>query len=236
MKGPALLAFMRHARSLRNEGRKGVFWKDDKERELFKDLPDEKVPLAPEGWRELKETAPALFRKYGPFDVVINSGYLRTVQTMEGVLSIYDSAERCRVVIKQDINFRERESGFCYNMTEAEVREWFPWLDGYWKLHGSFLARPPGGESVADVCLRVKPGLNDIAKRYPGKKVLIVTHGRTVHACEFVVEGWTIEEMREVLKHDPANASLTVYKEDVRGELRLLERDAVYYSTTPGPA
>ena len=52
---------------------------------------------------------------------------------------------------------RERDAGFTYDMTTAEGATALPSLHGYWDTCGRCFARPPGGESFADVAERVYP-------------------------------------------------------------------------------
>lgn len=49
--------------------------------------------------------------------------------------------------------------------------------------------RAPGGESLAEVCLRVGPALDRIAHRHPGEQVLVVSHGGVMAALRAHVHG-----------------------------------------------
>jgi len=40
--------------------------------------------------------------------------------------------------------------------------------------------RPPGGETVREVATRVYAALDDIARKYPGENVLVVSHGLSI--------------------------------------------------------
>jgi len=40
--------------------------------------------------------------------------------------------------------------------------------------------RPPGGETVREVATRVYAALDDIAQKYPGENVLVVSHGLSI--------------------------------------------------------
>jgi broad specificity phosphatase PhoE len=51
----------------------------------------------------------------------------------------------------------------------------------FWPLSGT--ERPPGGESIADVILRVGHALEGLAKRHQGRDVVAVTHGGTIRAA-----------------------------------------------------
>ncbi|MDG6095163.1 histidine phosphatase family protein [Acetobacter sp. AN02] len=51
----------------------------------------------------------------------------------------------------------------------------------FWPMSGT--ERPPGGESMTDVCARVGAALNDLAERNRGKDMVIVSHGGTIRAA-----------------------------------------------------
>ena len=89
---------------------------------------------------------------------------------------------------------RERDPGFTYDMTEAEAEAAFPWLSEYWQTFGSFFARPPGGESLADVVGRVHTFLNTLFRDRAGQKVMVVTHGGTIRCFRFALERWGYEQ------------------------------------------
>jgi broad specificity phosphatase PhoE len=70
----------------------------------------------------------------------------------------------------------------------------FPWLQDYWGTFGPFFARPPGGESLAQVCECVYAFHQKLARTMAGRRVLVVTHGGTLWCFRYVLEGWTYEE------------------------------------------
>lgn len=51
----------------------------------------------------------------------------------------------------------------------------------FWPL--SATERPPGGESMQDVVDRVGPTMDDLAARYAGRDVVIVSHGGAIRAA-----------------------------------------------------
>src|SRR5262249_30994974 len=153
---PSHLLLVRHAESERNVAKKGnVFFADDESRRAVHGVPDHAIPLTAEGWRQAERTGSALRARFGAFDYVYHSGYRRTVETTEGLLRASPEEERAAVKVRQNVFIRERDSGYAYDMTTAEAESAFPWLQEYWKTSGSFFARPPGGESVAQVCERI---------------------------------------------------------------------------------
>ena len=57
--------------------------------------------------------------------------------------------------VRHHLFLRERDAGRTYEMTTAETDTAFPWLHDYWNTFGRFLARPPGGESLAEAAARM---------------------------------------------------------------------------------
>jgi broad specificity phosphatase PhoE len=55
-------------------------------------------------------------------------------------------------------------------------------------------ARPPGGESFADVAERVHLCLGMLSRERAGQRVLVVTHGGTLRVFGYLLERWTHDE------------------------------------------
>jgi broad specificity phosphatase PhoE len=51
----------------------------------------------------------------------------------------------------------------------------------FWPLSGN--ERPPGGESFAEMILRVGPAIEDMAARHPGADLVAVSHGGAIRAA-----------------------------------------------------
>ena len=89
------------------------------------------------------------------------------------------------------------------------------------RLTGKFYYRPPGGESWADVALRLRSALSDIQRDHPDGRVLVVAHDAVVVLTRYVVERLTEQEVLEIERTLVPNASLTLWaRKD--GELRLV--------------
>jgi broad specificity phosphatase PhoE len=224
---PALLVLVRHAESERNQGKKGIFFSDDQEREKLRATSDHRMGLTPLGERQARATGVELRSRFGRFDAVYHSGHERTVATTRGLLEAWPEAERALMPVDHDVFLRERDTGYAWDMTRAEAEAAFPWLDGYWRTTGPFFARPPGGESVADVCGRTVMVLDHLARQHAGQRVLLVTHGQVIRTFRYLIEGWTHAEMEANLAGPPPrNAGFTVY-EPGDGALRLQVYDQV---------
>jgi broad specificity phosphatase PhoE len=121
---PALLVLVRHGQSERNIVKKrNSFYLDDESRKAVKGIPDHLIALTEEGHRQAIATGRALREQLGSFDDVFHSGYRRTIETTEGLLSAYSDEERARIVVRHHLFIRERDGGHTYDMTDAEAYE-----------------------------------------------------------------------------------------------------------------
>jgi broad specificity phosphatase PhoE len=232
---PSLLVLVRHGESQRNIARrKNRFFLDDEARRPLQGIPDHLIGLTETGWRQARQTGAALHERFGPFDQIYHSGYRRAVETTEAILESYPPEGRERMRVRHHLFIRERDQGHAYDMTDAEAAAAFPWLQGYWNTFGPFFARPPGGESLAQVCERVYTFLQKLARTMAGRKVLLVTHGGTIWCCRYVIERWTYEEAeRRFQTEHVANCSITSYALDGT-RLQLREAGTVCWTDEPG--
>lgn len=74
---------------------------------------------------------------------------------------------------------------------------------GLLKTFGAFFARPPGGESLAQVCERVYAFLQKVEWTMAGKRVLIVSHVGTMWCLRYVLEQWSYEEADRRFNTEP---------------------------------
>lgn len=233
---PALLVLVRHGQSQRNVVKKvNRFYLDDEARKAVKGVPDHLIELTDEGWRQAQVTGVAMREQYGVFDYVVHSGYRRTVQTCDAILAAYSEEERARMPVRHHLFVRERDGGHAYDMTDAEAQAAFPWLNDYWTTFGPFFARPPGGESLADVCERVYAFLQKLTRTMAGRRVLVVTHGGTMWCFRYVLERWTYEEAeRRFTTESNPNCSVTAYRFDAAVGRLVLETTAAVHWGVPG--
>jgi broad specificity phosphatase PhoE len=230
---PALLVIVRHAESVRNQVKKdAVYFADDAARRVVRGTPDHLIELTPDGHEQAEQTGHAIRERFGLFDYVYTSGYTRTEQTADGLLSAYTDPERERTKVRMNLFVRERDPGYTYDMTEAEAKAAFPWLEEYWQTFGGFFSRPPGGESLADVVSRVHTFLNTLYRDRAGQKVLVVTHGGTIRCFRFALERWEYKQASQRLYGQaPANCGVTTYRcADSGDRMELEEYNRVYWT------
>jgi 2,3-bisphosphoglycerate-dependent phosphoglycerate mutase len=223
---PRLLVLVRHAESVRNQAKKGsTYFADDEARRTVKGIPDYKGELTSVGVAQAEATGHHLRERFGLFDYVYHSGYLRALQTAEHILDAYLPEERNRMPVRHNAFIRERDPGYAYDMTEAEAEAAFPWLADHWQTFGGFFAHPPGGESLAMVAQRVYLFLNMLFRDRAGQSILVVTHGGTLRCFRFLLERWDYDQaQRWAPGQAPRNCGITVYEYSTK-ERRLLLRE-----------
>jgi broad specificity phosphatase PhoE len=231
VRGPALLVVVRHAESTRNQVKKNtVYFADDAARRVLRGTPDHLVELTEAGHEQARQTGQAIRELFGVVDCIYTSGYFRTEQTADGLLSAYTPEERARIRTATNFYIRERDPGYTYDMTEAEAVTAFPWLAEYWQTFGGFFSRPPGGESLADLAARVDTFLATLERECAGQRVLVVAHGGTIRCLRFLLEGWEYEKVSQLLRDDPPiNCGVTTYRAGPAG-LELEDYNRVYWT------
>ncbi|TMQ97940.1 histidine phosphatase family protein [Actinomadura soli] len=152
--------------------------------------------------------------------MVVVSPYLRTLDTAKIALAQTSYAApqdpdglRPRV----DERIRDREQGALQGLTELGVRRRFPDEADRLRRLGKFYYRPPGGESWADLALRLRSFYRDLEAEAPGGRVLVVTHDAIVVMTRYLVEGLSEREILEIEKTPIANASVTRWRQDGSG-------------------
>jgi broad specificity phosphatase PhoE len=171
-------------------------------------LRDADVPLTDTGTQQ----ATALGRSLadlgadGRPESVWCSPYLRARQTARTALEVAALDLPFRV----DERVRDRELGILDLLTGAGVAARFPEEDQRRRWLGKFYYRPPGGESWADVALRLRSVLADIDRLESGHRVLVVAHDAIILLFRYVCEGMDEEQLLQLAGSSTVrNASLT---------------------------
>ncbi|WP_328617356.1 histidine phosphatase family protein [Amycolatopsis sp. NBC_00355] len=165
---------------------------------------DADVPLTALG-REQAAAAGELLAGHQP-DVVVTSTYRRAWDTAR-------LAAPAGVAIIPDERLRDRELGVLDLLTSRGVRERWPDEARRKRRLGRFYYRPPGGESWADVVLRVRPLLAELSAERPGARVLLSAHEMTVFALRYLLEGVPEPDlMRAAATTAVPNGSLTTWE------------------------
>ncbi len=147
---------------------------------------------------------------------VLSSPFVRALTTAEL------AAEELGLRVRTDERLRERDFGAFDGMTGAGIRDRYPEESARRDLLGKFYYRPPGGESWADVALRIRSLLATEALRHDGERLLVVAHQAVVMVFRYVLEELTEQELLAVDRQEQvANASVTRYETGADGSLQL---------------
>ncbi|MEU0788999.1 histidine phosphatase family protein [Amycolatopsis sp. NPDC005961] len=170
---------------------------------------DADVPLTDLG-REQAKAAGELFAARPP-DLVVTSTYRRAWDTAR-------LAAPAGVPIVPDERLRDRELGVLDLLTSHGVRERWPDELRRKRRLGKFYYRPPGGESWADVVLRLRSLLRELSADHPGKRVLLAAHEMTVYALRYLLEGLPEPDLLRVAgSTEIPNGSVTSWERDRDG-------------------
>ena len=176
---------------------------------------DVDVPLSALGEQQA-EALGRWFREgheHGRPEILLASPYRRAVQTA----TLFRDAGGCEAdeIICVDERLREKEFGILDGLTVAGIATTFPDQLEFRRLLGKFYHRPPGGESWADVILRLRSVLDTIALHYADRRVMIVAHQVVVLCLRYIMENLNEAEILAIDKAgDVANCSVTEYRFD----------------------
>ena len=175
------------------------------------DIPerDADVPLSHTGREQCEAFGHWLAGQPARPDVAIVSQYLRTVQTAE--LALAGTA----ISIERDERLRDRELGVLDLLTTRGVEARHPTEAARRARLGKFYYRPPGGESWADVALRLRSLLGDLRRDWADRRVLLVGHEAVVFLVRYLVEGLAEERLLAIARDGTiANASLSSWRRE----------------------
>ena len=217
---PRLIVLIRHAQS---EG--------NKNREIHQTVPDHRVKLTSEGWKQAEEAGVKLRSLLRPDDTLhfFTSPYRRTRETTEGILNALTSSDptpspfpRNTIKVYEEPRLREQDFGNFQPGSQEMSKMWKERAE-----YGHFFYRIPNGESAADAYDRVS-GFNDTLWRSFGEDdfasvCVLVTHGlmtrvflmkwyhfsveyfedlRNVNHCEFVVMKRSPQNNKYILQNE----------------------------------
>ncbi|MGN8551535.1 UNVERIFIED_CONTAM: histidine phosphatase family protein [Microbacterium sp. SLM126] len=138
------------------------------------DLRDADVPLSDVGREQASALADWMARAGQGIDAFYASPYLRARETLSIALS--GGTDRVAIV---DERLRDRELGILDLLTRIGVARRHPEEAQRRRHLGKYYHRPAGGESWADVALRLRSFLGDLAKT-DHARVMIVAHDAVV--------------------------------------------------------
>lgn len=216
--GPAALWLVRHAESQGNvadaqASKAGAA-------RLSLDVRDPDVELSDTG-RGQAAALGALLRDV-PADqrpaVVYSSPYVRAATTAHIAVDGGDLGLR----IRYDERLRERDLGAFDGMTRTGIRAEYADEAARRDRLGKFYYRPPGGESWADVALRIRSFTATLDARCADERVLVFSHQAVLLVFRYVLEGLSERELLDIDSREQiANCGVTRYAADDGGVLQL---------------
>ncbi|WP_086055224.1 histidine phosphatase family protein [Protofrankia coriariae] len=218
---PAELVVVRHGQSTGNAALAAADAAGSQDAGITERNPD--IPLSPLG----REQAGDLGRWFASLpperipQIIKSSPYVRARDTADIVRDELARAGRAVPPPVLDERLRDRETGVLNGLPSAARQARFP-DEVRRRAHlGELYYRPPGGESLTDVALRLRSFLRDVCREQAGRRVLVAAHDAVVIMLRFVLEGLTETEL-VALSGSVANASVTRWVADA-GRLRLAE-------------
>ena len=137
-------------------------------------------------------------------EVIISSPYVRARQTADAICRTGGVAPKAKGPVV-DERLREREFGILDRMTTEGIRALHPDQARQRGLLGKFYHRPPGGESWADVILRLRSAIDTVSLHHADRRVMVVCHQVVVLCFRYILE--ELDEA-EVLAIDKQSAVL----------------------------
>jgi probable phosphoglycerate mutase len=210
----------RHGESVGNVARRVA--EAERREEIDVGMRDPDVPLSEAG----RGQAEALGRRLAAMPVgerptaVFSSPYVRAAETARIAVAGIGAPP-----VRYDERLRDRDNGVLDALTWHGILTRFPDEAARKKLVGKFYYRPPGGESWADVALRLRSVLADIDREHAGGRVLIIAHDAVVILTRYIVEGLDERQVLEIERTLVPNGSLTTWaRQD--GVLRLVSSNS----------
>jgi broad specificity phosphatase PhoE len=227
--GPTALWLVRHGESMGNLADAQAHASGQGRLEL--DVRDPDVPLSPTGQAQADAVGRWLAGLPGDQrpTTVLSSPFARAAETARRAVA----GSGLDLTIRYDERLRERDFGAFDGMTGDGIRDEYPDEARRRDLLGKFYYRPPGGESWADVALRVRSLLATEALRHDGERLVCVSHQAVIMVFRYVLEELTEQQLLEIDHSEQvANASVTRYELADGGQFRLVGFNGVDHLDT----
>lgn len=154
------------------------------------------VGLNARGRQQAMRTAHRLNGQH--FDALYTSDLDRARETAQII------GEELRLAPQVDERLRERDQGEWSGMRLVDVSREYGELFDQVNASPANVA-PPGGEDFYQVAERIEEALNEIARRHPGQRVVIVSHGLAIGVARSIGAG---EPLDRALSLRPRNAEI----------------------------
>ncbi|MCW2756577.1 MAG: Phosphoglycerate mutase, partial [Nocardioidaceae bacterium] len=164
-------------------------------------------------------------------EILACSPYVRARQTAQLACEVAGLDLPLRV----DERLRDRELGVLDRLTQDGVASRYPEEAQRRAWQGKFYHRPAGGESWADVVLRLRSWLSDLDRDLPGARVLVVSHDVVIVLLRYVCEGLDEAQVLDIAARTPMrNAAVSSLVRDEDGAWRTAVYDDVTHLRRAG--
>jgi broad specificity phosphatase PhoE len=116
---------------------------------------------------------------------VWTSPYVRARQTAEWIIAAAELPLHPRL----DERLRDKELGILDTLTSHGIKVRYPLEAQRRRWLGKFYYRAPGGESWADLALRLRSLLFDVERLEDGARVMLVCHDAVITMIRYICEG-----------------------------------------------
>ena len=208
--GISELVLVRHAESAGNVAREQA---EHERAEIIEiEWRDADVPLSPHG--RAQADALGAWLADARVDRVYSSPYLRARDTLDRAFAAAGHSASIGI----DERLRDRELGVLDRLTSWGVAARFPAEAARKRDLGKLFYRPPGGESWADIALRIRSFLRDLDDDAASGTVLIGTHDAVIFLFRYVVEGLDERQLLDLAAQCTVpNASVSRFVRDAAG-------------------
>jgi broad specificity phosphatase PhoE len=193
------------------------------------DIRDADVPLSPTGVEQAQALGRWLHAHLEGIDTLWTSPYVRARHTLEVALGTEGEPR----VVWSDERLRDRELGVLDLLTHTGVHARFPTELARRRHLGKFYHRPPGGESWADVALRLRSFYRDF-EATAGDRAFVMAHDAVVMVSLYVLLGLTEPELLEFAQANVVGNASVTHLERVDGRFRLVEFGMVEHLQVEG--
>ena len=142
--------------------------------------------LTDKGKKHAEAAGEWLRANFPKFDRYYSSEYIRALET--AALLGLDGAMWYR-----ELYLRERDRGWFDVISYSALKKEFAEEFAQWG-RSTLFGSPPGGESMADMCMRIDRVLNTLHRECENKRVIIVCHGEVMWAFRMRLERMPQEE------------------------------------------
>jgi broad specificity phosphatase PhoE len=192
---------------------------------------DADVPLSPVGMEQAEALGRWLQPRLTAFDSFWTSPYVRARQTLE--IAVGEPVQA--PVVFADERLRDRELGVLDLLTRAGVQARLPTEFERRRHLGKFYHRPPGGESWADVALRLRSFFRDFGDA-AGDRAFVMAHDAVVMLSLYVLLGWSERELLEFAQANVVGNASVTQLEHADGRFRLVAFGTVEHLRVEGAA